>query len=223
MARPHHPDLFGPDAPAPPLPNGFGLWRGALDRLDQLALLDDIREILTLAPAYRPTMRNGTAMVNHLTNCGPLGWTSDRQGYRYVDRHPLTDRPWPAIPRRLLAVADTFTRALGVVGYEPDACLVNLYAADGRLSLHQDYDEVDFKWPIVSVSLGASCRFVLGGLSRKDPTMRFDLHSGDVVCLHGESRKRFHGVAKVDAGTNALSHPALDPWVRINLTLRRAR
>jgi DNA oxidative demethylase len=220
-------DLFEADANgsnAPEiLPPGFGLWRAALDRAAQMALLDDINKIIHSAPPYRPTMRNGTPMVNRLTNCGPLGWTSDKKGYRYVDCHPETQRPWPPIPKRLSNLADRLTREIGIANYQPDACLVNLYEAEGRLSLHQDYDEVDFAWPIISISLGASCRFVLGGLARQDPTIRLDLHSGDVVCLHGPSRKRFHGVAKVCAGSNPLQHPAFDPWVRINLTLRRAR
>lgn len=168
-------------------------------------------------------MRNGTPLVNAMTNCGPLGWYSDRQGYRYIDRHPETDRPWPAIPARLRALSDRLMARAGVRGYEPDACLVNLYGADGRLSLHQDHDEVDFRWPIVSVSLGAEASFLLGGRTRKDKTQDIRLRSGDVVVLHGPGCTLFHGVKRVWPGTSPLAHPVLDDFARINLTLRRAR
>lgn len=205
------------------LPDGAALFRAELDRAAQIALLDDVAVILGEAPPLRLCMRNGTPLVNAMTNCGPLGWYSDRQGYRYIDRHPETGRPWPAIPARLRALSDRLMGRVGVRGYEPDACLVNLYGADGRLSLHQDHDEVDFRWPIVSVSLGAEASFLLGGRTRKDKTQDIRLRSGDVVVLHGPGRTLFHGVKRVWPGTSPLAHPALDGLARINLTLRRAR
>ncbi len=205
------------------LPEGVALQRGFLDHDSQMKLLTEISYVLDQAPPYRPRMRNGTPLANSMTNCGPLGWYSDEQGYRYIDHHPHTLAPWPPLPPLMQTLSDHLSAKIGIADFQPDACLVNLYAADGRLGLHQDYDEVDFAWPIISFSLGASCRFVLGGLSRRDPAMRFDLFSGDVLCLFGPSRKRFHGVSKIFPGTSPINHPALQSVARINLTLRRAR
>jgi alkylated DNA repair protein (DNA oxidative demethylase) len=205
------------------LPEGVYLQRGLLDHDRQLNLLSDILQVMDQAPPYRPRMRNGTPLANSMTNCGPLGWYSDEKGYRYIDHHPLTLAPWPPLPPLIQILSDQLSAKIGIADFQPDACLVNFYADDGRLGLHQDYDEVDFAWPIISFSLGASCRFVLGGPARRDPTMRFDLFSGDVLCLYGPSRKRFHGVAKIYKGTSPVNHRALESIARINLTLRRAR
>ena len=205
------------------LPDGVYLQRSFLDPDAQLKLLTEIVRVMDQAPPYRPRMRNGTPLANSMTNCGPLGWYSDELGYRYIDHHPIKLTPWPRIPSLLQNLSDQLSAKIGVADFQPDACLVNLYEEDGRLGLHQDYDEVDFAWPIISCSLGASCRFVLGGLTRRDPTIRFDLYSGDVLCLFGPSRKRFHGVAKIYKGTSPVNHSALESIARINLTLRRAR
>ena len=204
------------------LPEGAKLFRNRLARDEQIAILDDVARILEAAPPFRPQMPTGPYMINSLTNCGPLGWLSDKRGYRYEPTHPVTGKPWPPIPPAVLACA---TQAAAETGYEfePDACLVNIYTSDGKLSLHRDYDEADFAWPIVSLSFGNDADFQLAGLKRSGPSQTFTLHSGDVFVLAGESRLRYHGVKRIRPGTSPIAHPALPDGGRINLTLRRAR
>lgn len=199
------------------LPEGAALFRGRLTSAEQRAILDDVARILEEAPPFRPQMPTGPYMINSLTNCGPLGWMSDKRGYRYEPTHPVTGRPWPPIPKLVLDCARD------LAAFEPDACLVNIYEATGKLSLHRDYDEADFKWPIVSFSFGNDAEFLLGGMKRSDRTTALTLHSGDVLVLGGESRLRYHGVRRIRPGTSPLTHPALPQGGRINLTLRRAR
>lgn len=204
------------------LPEGARLFRGRLSVPEQLAILDDIAAVIEEAPPFRPQMPTGPYMINTLTNCGPLGWMSDKRGYRYQEAHPQTGKPWPPIPSAVLTVAK---QAAADTGYEfePDACLVNIYAADGRLSLHRDYDEADFAWPIVSLSFGNDADFQLGAPKRAGPTTTLTLHSGDVFVLAGESRLRYHGVKRIRPGTSPIAHKALPEGGRLNLTLRRAR
>lgn len=205
------------------LPKGAALYRGELARSEQLRALDAVAAVIAEAPLFRPQMKTGPYMINSLTNCGPLGWLSDKRGYRYEPTHPETGKPWPPIPKMIVDIARKLVAKAGLGAFEPDACLVNVYAADGRLSLHRDYDEADFAWPIVSFSLGADAEFLLGGLKRSDRTAALTLHSGDVMVLGGESRLRYHGVRKIDPGTSPIEHAVLPERGRINLTLRRAR
>ncbi len=205
------------------LPEGARLFRNRLGRDEQIAILDDVARILEEAPPFRPQMPTGPYMINSLTNCGPLGWISDRRGYRYEPAHPVTGKPWPPIPVAVLACARALTREAGLGDYDPDACLVNVYTAEGKLSLHRDYDEADFRWPIVSFSFGNDADFLLGGLKRSDRTVPLALRSGDVFVLGGPSRARYHGVRRIRRGTSPITHSALPQGGRINLTLRRAR
>jgi alkylated DNA repair protein (DNA oxidative demethylase) len=204
------------------LPEGARLFRNRLSLAEQRAILDDVAAIMEEAPPFRPQMPTGPYMINSLTNCGPLGWLSDKRGYRYEPAHPVTGKPWPPIPSAVLAVAKHAAADTGYA-FEPDACLVNIYAADGRLSLHRDYDEADYAWPIVSLSFGNDADFQLGGAKRTGPSQTFTLHSGDVFVLAGESRLRYHGVKRIRSGTSPLEHKVLPQGGRINLTLRRAR
>jgi alkylated DNA repair protein (DNA oxidative demethylase) len=205
------------------LPPGAALFRGRIGPVEQRAILDGVAEIMAEAPPFRPQMPTGPYMINSLTNCGALGWISDKRGYRYEPQHPVTGKPWPPIPRPVIECARALVDEAGLGAFEPDACLVNIYAHDGRLSLHRDYDEADFKWPIVSFSFGNDADFVLGGFKRSGKTQSFTLHSGDVMVLGGESRLRYHGVKRIRPGTSPIAHPALPDGGRINLTLRRAR
>jgi alkylated DNA repair protein (DNA oxidative demethylase) len=204
------------------LPAGARLFRQRLSLEQQQSMLDDVAQVLAEAPPFRPQMPTGPYMINSLTNCGDLGWVSDRRGYRYEPLHPETGKPWPAIPASVRDVAIDCALEAGFA-FEPDACLVNIYAADGRLSLHRDYDEADYAWPIVSFSLGNDADFQLAGLKRSGPSTTFTLHSGDVFVFGGESRLRYHGVRRIRSGTSPLRHPILPEGGRINLTLRRAR
>ena len=148
-----------------------------------------------------------------MTNCGPLGWVSDRAGYRYQQVHPETAKPWPAIPEALLSL----WQAEADWPAPPEACLVNFYDADARMGLHQDRDEEDLAAPVLSVSLGDEALFRVGGLERGDPTTSFRLRSGDVLVMGGAGRLRFHGVDRLYPGTSTL----LERGGRVNLTLRR--
>lgn len=167
-------------------------------------------------------MRNGVPMINTLSNCGAWGWWSDERGYRYVDRHPETGEPWPPIPDAIKRAARGLAREIGRAEYEPDSCLVNIYAATGKLNLHQDADERDKMQPIFSFSFGAEAAFVIGGMKRTDPTQTIRLKSGDAMALYGQGRMRFHGVKKIYPAAH-IEHPAIPPGGRINLTLRRAK
>lgn len=205
------------------LPEGVALFRNRLPQREQLAILDDIARVIGEAPLFRPQMPTGPYMINTLTNCGERGWVSDKSGgYRYQTTHPETNEQWPPIPNTVRESAIAAVREAGLGEFNPDACLVNVYAADGRLSLHRDYDETDFKWPIASLSFGNDADFIIGGLKRAGKTQSIRLHSGDVLVFGGPSRLRYHGVRKIFPGTAPIEHQILPPGGRINLTLRRA-
>ncbi|WP_431320912.1 alpha-ketoglutarate-dependent dioxygenase AlkB family protein [Rhizobium sp. YTU87027] len=197
------------------LPNGVNHLPDYLDRPRQQALVDTIRSIVADAPLFVPVMPGtGKPMSVRMTNCGPLGWVTDKEhGYRYQPTHPVTGKPWPDMPAELLEIWSD------VSGYDkpPQACLVNFYSDEARMGLHQDKDEQDLAAPVVSISLGNSCLFRVGGLARNDPTLSFKLSSGDIVILGAEGRLCFHGVDKIYPSTSTL----LKNGGRINLTLRR--
>ncbi|MDW3098311.1 MAG: alpha-ketoglutarate-dependent dioxygenase AlkB [Alphaproteobacteria bacterium] len=194
--------------------SGVTLLSGALDTASQTTLLGEIRKISSKAPLYTPTMpRTGKPWTVRMTNCGPLGWVSDRSGYRYQPDHPETGDPWPAIPQMLLDLWDEAT------GYPapPECCLVNFYADKARMGLHRDEDEQALDAPVLSISLGDTATFRLGGLERKGKTQSFKLHSGDVLLIGGDNRLAYHGIDRVFPNTSTL----LKDGGRINLTLRR--
>jgi DNA oxidative demethylase len=195
--------------------NGIRHLPDYLDRAAQEHLVEVIRQVVAEAPLYVPAMPGtGKPMSVRMTNCGPLGWVTDKErGYRYQSAHPATGKPWPDIPAELMNLWNT------LAGYPkpPEACLVNFYSDDAKMGLHQDRDETEFSAPVLSVSLGSTCLFRVGGLERKDPTGSFRLSSGDIVLLGGEGRLAFHGVDRIYPGTSTL----LKNGGRINLTLRR--
>ena len=197
------------------LPKGVRHIPGHLDRAAQEALVEDVRAVVQAAPLYVPAMpRTGKEMSVRMTNCGALGWVTDKErGYRYQPTHPVTGEPWPPIPEVLLRLWET------VSGHAlpPQACLVNFYTDTAKMGLHQDRDEADLSAPVVSVSLGDACLFRVGGTRRGERTVSFRLESGDVVILGGEGRLAFHGVDRIYPSTSAL----LKHGGRINLTLRR--
>jgi alkylated DNA repair protein (DNA oxidative demethylase) len=194
---------------------GLRLLPGYLDRTAQEAVLAAVRDVIAVAPLYTPRMsKSGKPMSVRMTNCGPLGWMTDERGYRYQATHPDTGAPWPPIPPVLL---DTWNHLSGGYRYPPEACLVNFYGPDAKMGLHQDRDEEDFDAPVVSLSLGDTCLFRIGGLKRGDPSRSMRLTSGDAVVLGGEARLAFHGVDRILPGTSTL----LPEDGRINLTLRR--
>jgi alkylated DNA repair protein (DNA oxidative demethylase) len=160
----------------------------------------------------------GHQMSVAMTNCGGLGWVTDRSGYRYDANDPEAGRPWPAMPRSFHELAEQAADHAGFGGFSPDACLINRYRPGARMSLHQDKDEEDFAAPIVSVSLGLPATFLFGGLKRSDKPRRFRLQHGDIAVWGGPARLAFHGVAPLADGEHALLGRQ-----RINLTFRKAR
>ncbi|MBB2972460.1 alpha-ketoglutarate-dependent dioxygenase AlkB [Mesorhizobium sp. RMAD-H1] len=197
------------------LPAGLRYLPDHFDRAEQEALVDAVRQIVAEAPLFTPAMpKTGKEMSVRMTNCGALGWVTDKdRGYRYQPTHPVTGRPWPAIPDMLM----TLWREVSDYPHPPEACLINFYTDKAKMGLHQDRDESAFDAPVVSVSLGDACLFRVGGTKRGDPTRSFKLKSGDVVVLGGEARLAFHGVDRVYPGTSTL----LKNGGRINLTMRR--
>lgn len=197
------------------LPNGVRHLPDYLNRPMQEHLVEVIRHVVAQAPLYAPAMPGtGKPMSVRMTNCGTLGWVTDKKlGYRYQPTHPLTGNPWPPIPDELLVIWEK----LASYPKPPEACLVNFYTDDAKMGLHQDKDETEFGAPVLSISLGNSCLFRVGGVDRKDPTGSFRLSSGDVVLLGGDGRLAFHGVDRIYPGTSTL----LKNGGRINLTLRR--
>lgn len=213
---PPHPPL-PPAADLKPAP-GAHWFSGALDRAAQEDLLGAVRQILVQAPLFAPTMpRTGKPLSVRMSNCGPLGWVSDREGYRYQSFHPETRQPWPAMPPQLLDIWSRFSGLREPQTVLPEACLINYYGADARMSLHQDRDEADLTAPVLSISLGDTALFRLGGLERGAPSQSFRLQSGDIFVLGGESRLAFHGVDRIIPGSSTLLHEG----GRFNLTLRR--
>jgi alkylated DNA repair protein (DNA oxidative demethylase) len=209
-------DLFGGDgrertiAPGAALLAGFAL-------ADEAALLAALRGVVAAAPFRHMVTPGGHRMSVAMTNCGAVGWVTDRRGYRYDARDPETGRPWPAMPAAFRSLAERAADEAGFPAFAPDACLVNRYEPGAKLSLHQDKDERDLEAPIVSVSLGLPAVFVFGGHRRSDPTRRIPLRHGDVVVWGGPARLAYHGVLALKDG----EHPLLGR-MRVNLTFRTA-
>lgn len=197
------------------LPKGIKHIPGFLDQARQEQIVDAIRGVVAEAPLFVPEMpKTGKPMSVRMTNCGPLGWVTDREkGYRYQPQHPATGRPWPPMPDVLLEIWN----AVSASDKQPEACLVNFYSEEARMGLHQDRDERDLETAVVSISLGDSCLFRVGGRERSGQTVSFRLESGDIVVLGGEGRLAFHGVDRIYPNTSTL----LRNGGRLNLTLRR--
>jgi alkylated DNA repair protein (DNA oxidative demethylase) len=181
-------------------------------------LIADISGIVAQAPFRHMLTPGGHQMSVAMTNCGSVGWVTDRTGYRYDGADPESAKPWPAMPPSFRALAAQAAAQAGFDGFAPDACLVNRYQPGARMSLHQDKDELDLGAPIVSVSLGLPATFMFGGLQRSDKPRRFRLEHGDVAVWGGPSRLNFHGVAPLADG----EHPLIGRQ-RINLTFRKTR
>jgi alkylated DNA repair protein (DNA oxidative demethylase) len=200
-----------------PIGEGALILRGfGADRAP--ALMQSLEEILVGAPFRHMVTPGGYRMSVAMTNCGEVGWVSDRTGYRYDAIDPTTGRAWPSMPAVFRNLAITAAEAGGFCHFAPDACLVNRYEPGTKLSLHQDRDERDFTAPIVSVSLGLPAVFLWGGLKRKDRPRRIPLTSGDVVVWGGPARLTYHGIAALRDGEDPLTGRC-----RINLTFRKAR
>jgi alkylated DNA repair protein (DNA oxidative demethylase) len=195
---------------------GAVLLRGFAARVED-ALLEGLRQVAAAAPFRHMVTPGGYRMSVAMTNCGPLGWVTDRTGYRYAATDPESGQPWPEMPNAFLQLAASAAAQAGYPAFVPDACLVNRYEPGTKLSLHQDKDERDFDQPIVSLSLGIPATFLFGGVKRNDAITRVRLAHGDVVVWGGPDRLRYHGVAPLKPGF----HSSLGGQ-RINLTFRKA-
>ena len=211
------PDLFEGESHDVLLAPG-AMVLGAFARAFEEPLVAALEQIVREAPFRHMLTPGGRRMSVAMTNSGPVGWVSERSGYRYDSVDPETGRPWPPMPDVFGDVARRASSRAGFAGFAPDACLINRYEPGARLSLHQDRDERDYDAPIVSVSLGLPAMFLFGGLRRADTPQRLPLRHGDVVVWGGPSRLRYHGVQPLQDGR----HPLLGRY-RINLTFRKAR
>jgi alkylated DNA repair protein (DNA oxidative demethylase) len=190
---------------------GAEIWQGLLDAAEQVALVGELRAVARAAPFFQPVTPRGQKMSVRMTSAGRYGWVTDRKGYRYEPRHP-SGVAWPPFPASVLAI---WRRVTGL-SRDPDCCLVNYYGEGARMGLHQDRDEADFSFPVVSISLGDDGLFRVGGTERRGSTESLWLRSGDVAVLGGAARLAFHGVDRIRFGSSAL----LPEGGRINLTLR---
>ena len=212
-------NLFADTAPEKthePLCPGAAVLRG-FALANESALITGIQDVASVAPYRHLITPGGFRMSVAMTNCGAVGWVSDRRGYRYDPIDPHRGKPWPAMPVAFMNLARDAAAQAGFDNFQPDACLINRYAPGARLSMHQDRDEHDLRQPIVSVSLGIPAVFQFGGLQRADKPLRVPLLDGDVVVWGGPARLRFHGVMPLKEG-----HHDLLGAQRINLTFRKA-
>ena len=190
---------------------GFEIHKGFLSPATQEDLVAALRDVVRAAPLFQPDTPYGKPMSVRMTAAGIYGWFSDKSGYRYIPAHP-TGRKWPDIPARVLKIWNDVTG----LSRQPECCLINYYAPDARMGMHQDKDEADFQWPVVSISLGDDALFRIGNKTRGGKTESAWLQSGDVVVMGGEARLIYHGVDRIKPGTSTL----LEKGGRVNLTLR---
>lgn len=189
-----------------------------LSLAEQIEVRDACRDVIGEAPLFIKTMPTGAAFRYRCTSAGPYGWLSDRKGYRYVKQHPVTKRPFPHIPPVIQDIALEAASQCGET-LRPETALINWYDIDGTLGLHQDRTEIS-RAPVVSISLGDDCVFLIGGLQRKGPKRKLILHSGDVLIMGGEDRLVFHGVQKILPDT-APPELAFAQGGRLNITIRQ--
>ena len=202
------------DSTPVPLADGAILLRGFLQEVQVLA---DLSTILAVSPLRNMITPGGFTMSVAMTNCGDLGWITDRKGYRYASLDPLSNQPWQTIPLSFLALASAAAAQAGFANFVPDACLINQYKTGARMALHQDKDEQDFSQPIVSVSLGVPAVFQFGGLKRSDKPIKVTLNHADVIVWGGKSRLNYHGILPLKAN----NHADFGAY-RYNLTFRKA-
>ncbi|MDB4168676.1 alpha-ketoglutarate-dependent dioxygenase AlkB [Planktomarina sp.] len=193
---------------------GISVFKEFLPPRDQLRLVEELREVAAKAPVFSPKTKSGKPMSVRLTAAGDFGWFSDQRGYRYVKQHP-SGVNWPEIPDSIIAI----WRAVAGTVPDPECCLVNFYGEGARMGLHQDRDEANFDWPVVSISLGDDALFRVGGIERGGKTESIWLQSGDVAVMGGPARLNYHGIDRIKFGSSSL----LKEGGRLNVTLRVVR
>lgn len=201
-----------------PAEQGFFLFKSKLTKVAQQEIRDAARVIVSQAPLFRPTMPGSDQPFNYvMTNCGDLGWVADRYGYRYQSNHPETGKRFPAMPQVIQDLALALAKETGNGDFCPESCLLNFYSKGAKLGLHQDNTEKNLSAPIISISLGDTGIFVLGGEHRADETKEYILQSGDCIVMSGESRNYFHSFKGIVPNTSSL----LKNGGRLNLTIRQ--
>ena len=201
-----------------PLPDGIHLLSGLLDARTQAELIASLARVVAAAPLKPPRVRGKGLFSATITNCGKVGWWSDEKGYRYVATQPGTDRPWPEMPAPFAAAVRKAAAQTRWPGFTPDACLINFYGPHAKMGLHQDKDEQDFAQPIITICLGDSADFLIGGPKRADRPRALLVQSGDVIAMGGPARMLFHGVRRIHPGTS----PITGVTGRYSLTFRKA-
>ena len=193
---------------------GISVFKEFLPSSDQLRLVEELRAVAAQAPVFSPKTKSGKPMSVRLTAAGDFGWFSDQRGYRYEKHHP-SGVNWPAIPDSIMAI----WRAVAGEVPDPECCLINFYGEGARMGLHQDRDEANFDWPVVSISLGDDALFRVGGTERGGKTESIWLQSGDVAVMSGAARLNYHGIDRIKFGSSSL----LKEGGRLNVTLRVVR
>ena len=207
--------LNGQNTPSPTLTvGGISVFKAFLPASDQLRLVEALRRVAAQAPVFSPKTKSGKSMSVRLTAAGDFGWFSDQRGYRYVKQHP-SGVNWPEIPAEIMAI----WRVVAGEVPDPECCLVNFYGEGARMGLHQDRDEANFDWPVVSISLGDDALFRVGGTERGGKTESIWLQSGDVAVMGGGARLNYHGIDRIKFGSSSL----LKEGGRLNVTLRVVR
>jgi alkylated DNA repair protein (DNA oxidative demethylase) len=210
--------LFSPPLAPQNLPEGVHYRPLAVQNPELGAFLAALKGVLEAVPPVQTRVKGGGMTSAAMTNCGKVGWWSDKTGYRYIPTDPATGRPWPPIPEAFQRVVRRLAVESPWPDFVPDACIINVYATGAKMGLHQDRDEKDFSQPIITVSLGDDGDFLIGGFARADKAVPLILHSGDALIMGGASRMRFHGIRKIYPGTS----PLPDIQGRYSLTFRKA-
>jgi alkylated DNA repair protein (DNA oxidative demethylase) len=200
-----------------PANKGFFLLKSKLTKVVQQEILAAARTVVVQAPLFRPTMPSGQSFNYSMTNCGDLGWVADRSGYRYQQTHPETRKRFPVMPQVIRELAISLAKETGNNDFYPQSCLINLYNKGEKLGMHQDNTKENLSAPIISISLGDSGIFVLGGLLRTDETKQYIVQSGDVIMMGSESRNYFHSFKGIVPNTSHL----IKNGGRLNLTIRQ--
>jgi len=200
------------------LPDGLIYKENYLNIIQQEKIFDTIKILKKSAPFRKLTTKSGKSFSAKITNCGDYGWWSDLKGYRYTKTDPDTNLPWPPMPKYLLNTIKNFVKTSNYKYFSPNSCLINFYESNDKMGIHQDKDEVNLKHPIITISIGASADFIIGGFSRSEKKMVLNLKSGSILILGGKSRMRFHGIKKIHNHTS----PIFSLKGRISLTFRIA-
>lgn len=182
--------------------------------VDTGPLLQQLNKITAASPFRNMVTPGGKPISVAVTNCGVVGWVSDRRGYRYQKHDPETGHPWPAMPTLWRRAAIDAAAQAGFDGFKPNACLINRYLPGNQLTAHQDKNEGGFEAPVVTISTGLPAEFLIWGEQRGGTPVGVPVYDGDIVVMGGPARLHYHGVRKLAPGAGDR------PAHRISLTFR---